>query len=56
MVMGALPPINVINSLKTRAKLLEVSSRISTPAKRTDWKWLLTPMNMPKGILYRLVQ
>jgi hypothetical protein len=25
-------------------------------AKTTDWKWLFTPTNKPKGILYRFVR
>uniref|UniRef100_A0A0A9CVR6 Uncharacterized protein n=1 Tax=Arundo donax TaxID=35708 RepID=A0A0A9CVR6_ARUDO len=52
---GGCPPISFTNSLNAHIKLAVVSLVRRTPANKIDWKWLLTPTNIPKGISYEFV-
>uniref|UniRef100_A0A0A9DTE2 Uncharacterized protein n=1 Tax=Arundo donax TaxID=35708 RepID=A0A0A9DTE2_ARUDO len=51
MVIGAFPPIIATKFLKAQQKLFVVSLVNNTPANITLWKWLLTPTNIPNGML-----
>lgn len=53
IVLGALPPIILTNSVKTHSNVSSFSSLTKTPTRMILWKWLFTPTNRSNGILYR---